>query len=189
MNLSFKPLSINNWEAFEKLFGERGACGGCWCMYWRLRSKDFEQQKGPGNKNALKILIEEKQQIGILAYDSDNLVGWCAIAPRSEYIRLENSRILKRIDDKPVWSIVCFYIDKEYRGKGISVELIKAATTHAINLGAAIIEGYPQVPKKDKIPPVFAYTGLASAFSKAGFEEVARRSETRPIMRYYAVHH
>ncbi len=189
MNLSFKPLSIKNWEAFEKLFGERGACGGCWCMYWRLKNRDFEQQKGPGNKNAIKILVEEKQPVGILAYENDHPVGWCAIAPRTEYVRLENSRILKRIDEKPVWSIVCFFIDREFRGKGISVELIKVAVKYAITQGAAIIEGYPQIPKKDNIPPVFAYTGLASAFSRAGFEEVARRSETRPIMRFYADHH
>ncbi|MCK5699781.1 MAG: GNAT family N-acetyltransferase [Cyclobacteriaceae bacterium] len=185
MNLSFKPLSLSSWEAFEELFGERGACGGCWCMYWRLKNTDYEKQKGLGNKNAIKTLIEKKYPIGIIAYENEKPIGWCATAPRAKYLRLENSRILKRIDDKPVWSIVCFFIDKKFRGKGISVELIKEAAVYAIAQGATIIEAYPQIPKKDKIPPVFAYTGLASAFTKAGFKEVARRSETRPIMRYY----
>ena len=188
MNLQFKPLSVSNWEAFNKLFGERGACGGCWCMYWRLKNAEFEKQKGLGNKNAIRMLVEKKQPVGILAYVKTKPVGWCAIAPRVKYLRLENARILKRIDEKPVWSIVCFFIDKNYRAKGISIELIKAAVKYATAQGATIIEAYPQIPKKDKIPPVFAYTGLASAFSKAGFEEMARRSDTRPIMRYYTDH-
>lgn len=188
MNLSFKPLSVLNWEAFERLFGEKGACGGCWCMYWRLKNADFGKQKGLANKNAIRTLVEQNQPVGILAFENDNPVGWCAVAPRIAYIRLENSRILKSVDEEPVWSIVCFFIDKNYRGKGISVELIKKAVKYATDQGATIIEAYPQIPKKNKMPPVFAYTGLASAFSKAGFEEVARRSETRPIMRFYTDH-
>jgi GNAT superfamily N-acetyltransferase len=111
-------------------------------------------------------------------------VGWCSIAPRVSFPKLERSRILKRVDDKPVWSVVCFFIAKSFRQKGVSVELLKAAVNYAVKQGAEIVEGYPVEPKKGRTPNGFAYTGLVSAFRKVGFIEIVRRSETRPIMRY-----
>jgi GNAT superfamily N-acetyltransferase len=90
---------------------------------------------------------------------------------------------LKRIDDQPVWSIVCLFIARPYRRKGVSVELVKAAADYVRKRGGKIVEGYPVEPRKDEMPDAFAWTGLASAFQKAGFVERARRSETRPIMR------
>ena len=103
--LTFHPLDIKRWKDFEELFGARGACGGCWCMSWRLARADFERQKGDGNKRAMKDLVKKKEQIGIIAYADGMPIGWCAIAPREQYIKLENARVLKRIDDKPVWSV------------------------------------------------------------------------------------
>lgn len=90
MDFNFKPLSVSDWEAFENLFGERGACGGCWCMYWRLKNKDYEKQKGLGNKNAIRTAVEKKQPVGILAFENGKSIGWCAAAPREKYARLEN---------------------------------------------------------------------------------------------------
>ncbi|MBC8478908.1 MAG: GNAT family N-acetyltransferase, partial [FCB group bacterium] len=167
------------------LFGEKGACGGCWCMYWRLKRKDFESQKGNGNKNAMKNLVQKDQVPAIMAYHDGKPVGWCSFAPRSEYPTLARSRILKPIDKKPVWSIVCFYIIKDYRKQGLSTSLIQAAIDYVKSQGGKILEAYPVQPKNDSMPAVFAWTGFPSAFEKAGFKEVARRSETRPIMRYY----
>src|SRR5258705_10974645 len=100
--LSFEMLSPKNWNDFEKLFGERGACGGCWCMTWRVPRSEFEKQKGEGNKKAQKKLVDNGRVTGILAYMRDEAIGWCALSPREEYLRLENSRVLRRIDDKPV---------------------------------------------------------------------------------------
>lgn len=179
----FHPLTYEKWKDIELLFGVNGACAGCWCMYWRESHKEFDQKKGEGNRVALKRLVKGKIQTGIVAYDNKVPVGWVAFAPREQYTRLETSRVLKPVDEKPVWSIVCFFIDKNYRRKGLTVELLKEAEKHAKKNGAKIIEGYPVDPATKNYAPVFAYTGLASAFKKAGFTEAARRSETRPIMR------
>lgn len=183
-NLKFKILTPSRWKDLEKLFGERGACGGCWCMWWKLSRKDFEKQKGIKNKKAFQKIVSNNERPGILAYYKNEPIGWCAVAPREKYPRLENSRVLKRIDDEQVWSIVCFFIEKSFRNEGVPVELLKSAIQFVKKSGGKIIEGYPIEPKK-KTADVFTWTGFASSFEKAGFKEAARRSQTRPIMRFY----
>jgi GNAT superfamily N-acetyltransferase len=182
--IQFYPLTPARWKDFETLFGESGACGGCWCMWPRLRRADFQKQKGPGNKKAMKRLVESGPPPGLLAYADGRPVAWCALAPRETYLALTNSRILKPVDDQPVWSVVCFFVAKPYRRRGLSARLLEEAAKYARNQGARIVEGYPVEPKTEtRSPDVFVWTGLASAFRKAGFEEAARRSPTRPIMR------
>jgi len=183
-DLKFHPLSPKRWRDLESLFGERGACGGCWCMWWRLKRSQFEHQKGKENKRALKKIVDSGETPGILAYAKGEPIAWCAVAPREAYVALERSRILKPIDDKPVWSIVCFFVARNFRHKGISVKLLKAVVEYCREQGAKIVEGYPMEPKKDQMPDAFAWTGLAAAFRQAGFKEILRRSPTRPIMRY-----
>ena len=185
MNLYAYSLDNSRWNDFEELFGEKGACGGCWCMSWRLKKSEFERQKGSGNKNAMKNLVEKNDVIGVLAYVDDKPIGWCAAAPREVYKRLENSRVLKRIDDTPVWSITCLFITKEFRRKGISTELIKGAIEYAKSYKANIVEAYPVVPYDNNVPDAFLWTGTPEAFEAAGFTEVERRSKWKPIMRYY----
>jgi len=183
-NVRFKPLAKNKWDDFESLFGEKGACGGCWCMWWKLTRSEFEKQKGESNRKLMKLIVESNEKPGILAYYDDEPIGWCAVASREKYPTLERSRILKPIDDRPVWSIVCFYIDKRFRGKGLATAFLEFILDYCRKQGAEIIEGYPVEPQKSFYPPLFALTGFASSFKKAGFKEVARRSKTRPIMRY-----
>lgn len=183
MTLSFSPLTPEHWADFEDLFGERGACGGCWCMLWRLSRSVFESQKGAGNKQAMKALVESGATPGILAYANGRPVGWCAVAPRECYPALGRSRVLKAVDDIPVWSISCLFVRKAHRGQGVSVELIRAAVRFVAERGGVVVEGYPVEPKTDNMPAAFAWTGLASAFLQAGFFEHRRGSETRPIMR------
>jgi GNAT superfamily N-acetyltransferase len=186
LDLKFYPATEEKWSDIEKLFGEKGACAGCWCMWWRLKRSEFNKQKGEGNKKALKKIVKAKEVPGILAYNRNMPVGWCAVSPREVYSGLERSRVLKPIDNNPVWSVVCFFIAKPYRRKGVTVKLLEAAVKHAKKMGAKIIEGYPVEPKKGgSMPDVFAWTGLSSAFLKAGFKEAARRSPGRPIMRFY----
>ncbi len=182
-------LSADRWRDLETLFGPRGAAGGCWCMYWRLPRAQFTAQKGEGNKHALRHLVESGAIVGLLAYAQGQPVGWCAIAPRESYPVLERSRILKRVDKTSVWSVVCFFVSKAFRGKGVTTALLRAAVDHASQQGARVIEGYPIEPKRGRMPDVFAWTGLASAFRQAGFVEVQRRSETRPIVRYTVQDH
>ena len=183
-DLRIFPLIQKRWSDFEKLFGERGACGGCWCMLWRLTRKEFERQKGDANRQAMKAFVESGNIPGILAYSQKQPVAWCSVAPRESFPALERSRILKKIDDEPVWSISCFFIQKSYRKRGLSLHILNAAVDYVRKQGGKIVEGYPVEPKKDKTADVFAWTGLVSFFKKAGFVECARRSETRPIMRY-----
>ena len=185
--LTYQPLTPDRWEDFEAVFGPRGGTGGCWCMYWRLRHSEYEAQKGDANKQLMKGIIDSGHIPGIIAYAGDLPVGWCSVAPRDEFTRLDRSRILKPVDDRPVWSIVCFFIPRKHRRKGVMRQLLTAAVEYAQSQGAKIIEGYPVEPKKDTTPDVFAWTGFADAFREAGFEEVARRSETRPFMRYYVI--
>ena len=152
-------------------------------MWWRLPNAQFEEQKGPTNQRALRGLVEAGAVPGLIAYDGAKPVGWCSLAPREEFIRLERSRILRPLDPLPVWSIVCFFVDKKHRRRGVSLELLEGAKRWARQQGAEILEGYPVEPAKDRVPSLFVFTGLAAAFSKAGFVECARRSATRPIMR------
>lgn len=185
LNLKFHPVTPKRWKDFENLFGEKGACGGCWCMWWRLSRSQFNKQKGEGNRKAMKKIVDSGEVPGLLAYVDGKPVGWCSVALRERFILLERSRILKRVDEKPVWSVVCFFVAKPFRRNGVTVKLLKVAIEYAKRNGAKILEGYPVEPKKAKMPDLFAYHGLASAFRKAGFVEVLRRSETRPIMRYF----
>jgi GNAT superfamily N-acetyltransferase len=183
--LSFKPVTKDRWTDLEALFGAKGACGGCWCMYWRLRRKDFDAQRGEQNKIAMRAIVDSGEIPGILAYNEEGKpIAWCSLAPREVFPVLANSRILKPVDDQPVWSIVCLFIEKSYRKMGVASALLDAAGNYASTQGAKIVEGYPVEPDPVKgIPDAFAWTGIAASFLKAGFVEVARRSATRPIMR------
>ncbi len=178
-----QPLTAERWPDLERLFGPRGAAGGCWCMWWRLGCREFARQKGEGNRQALRALVEAGEVPGLLAYCGGVPVGWCALAPRERYPRLERSRPLARVDERPVWSVTCFFIARAYRRRGIMSALLEAAKDFARAHGAELLEGYPMDPAVTGHPPASAYTGLASTFQRAGFVEVARRSPTRTVMR------
>ncbi len=152
-------------------------------MSWRLSRSEFAKQKGEQNRKAMKHIVDAGEIPGIIAYADNEPVGWCSVAPRKVFSALERSRILKPVDDEPVWSVVCFYVAKQFRHKGVSIELLKAAVEYVKRHGGTIAEGYPTDTGKQQ-PDVFVYTGLVSAFRQAGFRDVARRSRTRPIMRY-----
>ncbi|KAF0106461.1 MAG: putative acetyltransferase [Anaerolineaceae bacterium] len=183
-DLKFHPLTPARWDDFERLFGPRGACAGCWCMFWKLTRKEFEAGQGDANRLAQKAIVAAGGTPGLLAYVDGIPAGWIAAAPRSEYPGLARSRVLAPLDDLPVWSAPCFFVDKKYRRQGLTVALLKAAVEYVKSKGGKVVEGYPVEPKTGKAPPVFIYTGTASAFRQAGFVEAGRRSETRPIMRY-----
>ena len=184
--LTFEPLSKDNWGKFVQLFGEKGACGSCWCMYYRLKKQDFQEGKhNNGNKNALKALVWEHLPTGILGFYEGQPIAWCAFAPREDYLKFEKSRVHKRIDDQQVWSIPCFFIDKNFRRQGVSVELIKAIIKYAAKEGIKIIEAYPIIPTQEKLPDSFAWIGLYKSFEYAGFKIVDQTSKNRPMVRYY----
>jgi len=181
--IGYFPLTPDRWDDLETLFGERGACGGCWCMWWKLSRAEWTAGKGTKNKNALKKIVESGISPGIIAYDGAQPVGWCALEPRENYPVLTRSRSFTPIDNQPVWSITCFFIKNTHRRKGLSVALLKAAAKYAKKKRAKLLEGYPSVVHKDNVPGPFIWTGTESAFKKAGFVEVARPSASRRIMR------
>jgi GNAT superfamily N-acetyltransferase len=179
---TFRPLTPARWHDFEALFGDNGACGGCWCMTWRQSNKDFQKNKGTGNKRAMKKLVESGKPPGILAYSGREPIGWISIAPREQFVRLEGSRVLAPVDEQPVWCVTCFFVRKDFRKQGLTIALLDAASEFARKKGAKILEGYPYELTKS-MPPPFVWTGLSASFDKAGFTVAARRSKTRPIMR------
>jgi GNAT superfamily N-acetyltransferase len=180
--LAFHPLTPDRFPDLVRLFGPRGACGGCWCMWWKLSRPEFVSGKGEGNGRALEELVRGGTVPGLLAYAGGEPVGWCAVEPRSAYPRLARARTLEPVDDLPVWSITCFFVARAWRGKGVTAALVEAAVDRARAAGAPAVEAYPVEPR-GPTADAFVYTGLASTFLRGGFEEVARRSPTRPMVR------
>jgi len=176
------PVTPDRWPDLEALFGEKGACAGCWCMWMRLPTAAFRRGKGEGNRRALKALVS-KRPPGLIAYVGGGPAGWVAVAPREEYVRLENSRVLEPVAGEGVWAAPCFFIGAAFRGAGLTATLLEAAVAHAKRNGARALEGYPNVNRRERQPPAFVWTGFESTFKRAGFQEIARRSPTRPILR------
>jgi GNAT superfamily N-acetyltransferase len=181
--ITVRPLTADRWADFERLFGERGACGGCWCMLWRLPRQQFDAQKGDGNRAAMRAIVAAGVEPGLLAYRGREAIGWLSVAPRADFSGLARSRLMKPLDDEPVWSVTCLFVHKDHRRTGVSAALLRAAIAHVRRRGGRIVEGYPQEPKHGAMADVFAWTGIASAFRAAGFTEVARPAPTRPVMR------
>ena len=177
------PLTPQRWRDFETLFGAHGAYGGCWCMWWRSSRREFEKCKGEGNRRAMKAIVDSGKIPGLLAYLGTEPVGWCSVAPREEFSSLERSPVLKRLDDQPVWSIVCFYVAKSFRGQGIAEALIGGALDYVRSRGGSMVEAYPTPPKENPLAPVSSYMGLPSMFIRSGFVECARPSRSKWVMR------
>lgn len=181
-DLEIHPLTPERWADFETLFGPKGAYAGCWCMWWRLPRAEFTRLQGEGNRQAHRTLVESGKPTGLLAYLDGIPVGWVSLAPREDYAALERSKMLIRVDDRPVWSIVCFYVNRKYRLKGFMTPLIAAACDYAAAHGAQLIEAYPVI-FGEKAHPTSTYMGHYQTFLDAGFTEVARISPTHPILR------
>jgi GNAT superfamily N-acetyltransferase len=182
--MKIEPLTPDRWPDLEKLFGPGGACSGCWCQYWRLPHKLFDQQKGVANRETLLKIVKNGPPPGLLAYQNGEPVGWICLGLREDFPVLERSRVLKAMDDKPVWSVVCFFIAKAARAQGVSKALLQAALKYAKAQGARIVEGYPTPARYGRLPDAFVYTGLESVFEQAGFVEAIRRGKGRAIWRY-----
>jgi GNAT superfamily N-acetyltransferase len=176
-------LTAERWGDFERLFGPRGASGGCWCMFWRLRSSENARNTGADNKRAMQRIVESGEPPGLLAYVDGEPEGWCSLEPREKFARIENSRTLKRIDDRPgVWSLNCFVIARLHRRQGLMATLLDAAIENARRRGAKIIEAYPIEPSGG-LKGYHGYTGIASTFRRRGFQEVARPRPGQVMMR------
>ncbi|MGH2461057.1 MAG: GNAT family N-acetyltransferase [Chloroflexota bacterium] len=177
---SFHPVDRDRWPDLVRLFEHHGNPGYCWCMRWRVPSGEFNSLKKEGRQAALSSRVTAGEPIGILGYVEGEPVGWCSIAPRTSYAALERSRVLKRLDDQPVWAVVCFFLDRRVRGRGFARDLLQAAVAFARAQGATIVEGYPAEPGATS----YRWMGSLATFQAAGFHEVSPVGSGRRIMRY-----
>ena len=183
-SITVEPLTKKNWEKFLALFGDKGACGNCWCMYYRLSKSEFQEGKfDDGNMLAMKELVFSNSPTGVLAIHEGRAIAWCAFAPREDFVKLKKSRVHKPIDDQKVWSLPCTFIHKDFRRQGVSVALLKGLINYAKTTEIKIIEAYPTIPTQEKLPDSFAWIGLYKSFERAGFKIVDRTSKYRPMVR------
>lgn len=183
--LEVRALQPTDWPALEKLFGSNGACGGCWCMFWRAPSaKDWEALRGDKAKAALRRLVKRGEARGILAFDGGEPVGWCSFGPRSVFPRTERMRSYVVPDAAEVWSVNCFFIRRDHRRRGVAKGMLAAALDAARRAGAKTLEGYPSVVKPgSRQADAFLYKGTLGLFEAAGFREVQRISRASPLVR------
>jgi L-amino acid N-acyltransferase YncA len=180
-DLEFHPVSIDRYTDLTTFFEQYGNLNYCWCMRWRLKNTEFKQSNSKNRRSKFESLVEANIPVGVLGYQQGKVVGWCSIAPRETYTLLENSTTLKRIDNLPTWSVVCFFIDPNLRGQSLSVKLLQAAVTYAISQGATIVEGYPVESNKS-----YRFMGSSSTFEQAGFREAGIAKNGRRIVRFFA---
>ncbi|RII20535.1 Acetyltransferase (GNAT) family protein [Streptomyces sp. YIM 130001] len=183
--IAVRPAAADDWCSVEKLLDARGSVNGCWCMFFRQTPQERRTEWGDGNRRALAALVRSGARPGLVAYRSDTPVGWVSVAPREEYSRLDRSPLSKRVDERPVWSLVCIYVAREHRGTGVSRELVRAALEFAVQQGADTVEAYPVDDTMGQVPADAAYHGLVTLLRSEGFDEVARRSPKRPVMRWH----
>ena len=183
--LEIHPLTPDRWDDLVTVFDRPGDAKGCWCMFYRVRGRDFERLWGAGAKAAFREVVEEGPPPGLLAYRDGYPVGWCAVAPREAYPRVLRSRVVGPLDDDETgcWSIVCFYVAREGRRGGVAAALLEAAVVYAAEHGATTVEGYPKDTAGATRHANEMFVGSMSMFAEAGFTEAGRRSLTRPIMR------
>jgi GNAT superfamily N-acetyltransferase len=185
MALAYRELTAEDWKLVTGLFGANGACGGCWCMWWRReKGDDWDALKGARNRRRFKRLVDRGEARGILALDGSTPVGWCAFGPRLDFPALARARTLKCDDAERVWSITCLFVLRGFRRKGVATGLAAAAVDAMRRHGAEVIEAYPVKPAKGRaMPDAFAWTGLPSTFRRLGFRHVGSRAQSRQRMR------
>ena len=191
-DLEFHPLTADRLPHVASLFGQGGDPKWCWCSFFRLRNVDFKAATAASNREVLERAVvttaAEDRHPGLVAYRDREAVGWVSVGPRDDYQRLQHSKVLAPIDDRPVWSIVCFVVARSARGQGVAQALLEAAIAYAGEHGATLLEGYPVETDGARVPAANAYKGTLGMFERAGFALAERRQATRsstprPIVR------
>jgi len=175
------PLTPATWPDLEELFGLPGGSivRGCWCMFYRRTGR---QPPAVQNKQEMCDLVGSGVVPGLVGYLDDHPAGWISLGPRAQYLKLRRSPIMKPVDDMDVWSVVCSYVARQYRGAGLQHRLLAEAIAYARDQGARVLEAYP-VDKPQRSHDDFMFFGSRSLYQRAGFTEVVRRSPTRVLMR------
>ena len=177
--LEFHPVTGDRLPDLVRFSEQHGKFRYCSCMRWRLRSTDFRRSTKEGRAAGLEGLIRHGTPVGVLAYLDGEPVGWCSIAPRETYAALEGYRALARVDDAPLWSVVCFFVDRHVRRQGVTLGLLRAAVEYARSQGARVVEGYPVEPGSG----LFTYMGSPATFRRAGFRDVTPPGRARQVVR------
>jgi GNAT superfamily N-acetyltransferase len=183
-----RPLTAERFGDVETVFAGKGCsfARSCWCMAYRLSGKVMPPKgttKAAHLRAELQRLSGEVPSPGLIGYDADEApVGWVTLGPRESFARLARSPVMKPVDDRPVWSVVCFVVPSPYRGRGIAAALLRHAVDYARQNGAEAVEGYP-VDVDRRVAPAFLWHGTRGMFRSAEFAEIARRKENRPVMR------
>jgi ribosomal protein S18 acetylase RimI-like enzyme len=186
--LSVRPLTPERWPDLEVIFNARGCsvARACWCMYYRRSGAGAQSAahmaRARANKAELKALVDAGRPPGLIGYRGKRPVGWVSLGPREDYARLARSPVMKPVDDRPVWSVICFVVPPQYRGQGVAQALLDGAIEYARRRGARLIEAYP-VDRPGRSHDDSMWFGAKSMYDKAGFSEVARRKPQRPVMR------
>ena len=187
-SLDIKPLNRERWKDLETLFHGPGGSQvrGCWCMYYR-RSGNTPKPAGTmtyaeRNKCDLKALVDRGAVPGLIGYRDGEPVAWISLGPREDYRKLERSPVMKAVDDKRVWSVICFYTAKHARGEGLSAQMLAGAAAYARAQGATLLEAYP-VDKPGRSADDNMWFGAKAMYDRAGYKEIARRKPTRPVVR------
>ena len=185
MKVDIRPATAERWADLDELFRRRGPHGGkpivngCWCQFWLVRGRAYHAGIGKRHRARLEEQVRSGPSPGLLAYAEGQAVGWCRVGPREQFDRLEASRRLTRIDDEPVWSLVCFYVHPTAKRHGVASALLKGAAAHVAGRGGRILEAYPVGPQH---PNIDAYTGYLPMFLAAGYE-VVKEAGRRTIVR------
>jgi GNAT superfamily N-acetyltransferase len=191
--LAIKPLTPDRFADVATLFEEGGDPKWCWCAYFRVRGTDFSSGAKTRHRSVLQAAVDDGvatgRAPGLVAYEADSAIGWISLGPREDYERLAHSRVLAPVDDRPVWSIVCFVVARRARGRGVASALLDAGIAYARDHGATALEAYPiEIAEGARISASDAYRGTLAMYQRAGFREVARRqwnatTPERPIVR------
>jgi GNAT superfamily N-acetyltransferase len=173
------PVTKERWADLVTLF-DRPIVRTCFCMFYRKTGSGTGV--GLENRRAMKALVDRGTVPGLIGYEEGVPVAWVSLAPREDYAKLRRSPIMKPVDDRPVWSVVCFFVDRSARGRGLAERMLRAAVDYARSRGARLVEAYP-VDRDGRSHPDVMFFGAKSMFDRAGFREVARRRPTRPVVR------
>lgn len=182
-DLTVHPLTADRWADLEQLFGPQGAFMGCWCAYWRLRHRDFGETTAAEHRAVLHDRACSEQPPGLLGYLDGEPVAWVSVEPRDRFAAFEHARVYTAVDDTPVWTVTCFYLRADVRGRGVTARLLEAVKAHVEACGGIAVEGYPEDDVDLSATGTPGYMGLVPAFERAGFEEIARLSNGRPVYR------
>jgi GNAT superfamily N-acetyltransferase len=168
-----RPVTSESWEAFERLFEAKGSPHHCWCALYRSRGRLTSAEK----RACTRSLVAARTPIGVLAYAGDEPIGWCSVAPRETYVRLERSRTMPR--ETPVatttWTVLCFFVPRRHRKQDVARALLDGAVAYARTRGAEVVEAYPF----DTAGISSTHRGHSSLFRAAGFRQEGTRWSLR----------